>query len=210
MGFLRVSIREEMVLQGRLKAAVLLMNPQQNRRSIMQTEEHTTTYRTFRSDVRADIVTTDPRLAQVIAWADENPVVWDIVTKTRSKAFGVGSCVYIGWAQRSTAPEAVLERLWHVKELVDGGDSWMRIREGEGSIFVWRARFTLEHYRDKGFRGGFFQQHDANYPRSCLTLDYTPETLEEVLDRFCAWMASSYDTRRITVDGETVRKFEEV
>jgi len=176
----------------------------------MKTQQYTITCWTFRSDVRPEIATTDPRLAQVIAWADANPVVWDIVTKTRSKAFGIGSCVYIGWAQRRNVPEAVLERLRHFKELADGGDQWMRSREGDDSIFVWRARFTLEHYRDKGFRGGFFQQHDGQYPRSCLMLDYTPETLEEVLDRLCRWMDRSYETKRVTVDGETVRKFEEV
>jgi hypothetical protein len=176
----------------------------------MKTQEHTITYRTFRSDVRPEIVATDPRLAQVISWADAHPVVWDIVKKTRSKAFGVGSCVYIGWAQRSQSPEAILERLCYFKGLVDGGDHWMRSREGDDSIFVWRARFTLEHYHDRDFCGGFFQQHDEQYPRSCLSLDYTPETIEEVLDRFCAWMDRSYDTKRITVDGETVRTFEEV
>ena len=176
----------------------------------MKTQEQTIVQRTFRSDVRPEIATTNPELADVIAWADDHPVAWEIVTKTRSKAFGIGSCVYIGWAQRSNAPEAVLERLRHFKELVDGGGCCMRNREGDDSIFVWRARFTLEHYRDKGFRGGFFQQHDARYPRSCLTLDYSPETLEEVLDKFCAWMDRCYDTTRITVDGKTVRTFEEV
>ena len=176
----------------------------------MKTQERTIVQRTFQSDLRPEIVTTDPYLAEVIAWADEHPVAWEIVTRTRSKAFGVGSCVYIGWAQRSNAPEAVLERLRHFRELVDGGDYCMRIREGDDSIFVWRARFTLEHYRDKGFRGGIFQQHDARYPRSCLTLDHTPETLEEVLDKFCAWMDRCYSTSRITVDGKTVRTFKEV
>jgi len=176
----------------------------------MKTQQCTITYWTFQSDVRPEIATTDPHLAEVIVWADKHPVAWDIVTKTRSKAFGVGSCVYIGWAQRSQFAEAILERLRHFKELVDGGDPRMRIREGDDSIFVWRARFTFQHYRDRGFRGGFFQQHDGQYPRSCLTLDYTPETLEEVLERFCAWMDRSYDTKRITVDAKTVRTFEEV
>ena len=176
----------------------------------MKTQQCTITYWTFQSDVRPEITTTDPHLAKVIAWADKHPVAWEIVTKERSKAFGVGSSEYIGWAQRSQSPEAILERLRHFKELVGGGDHWRRIREGDDSIFVWRARFTLEHYRNKGFRGGFFQQHDSNYPRSCLTLDYTPETFKGVLDRFCAWMDRSYDTKQITVDGKTVRTFKEV
>jgi len=181
----------------------------------MKTHKCTITYRIFQSDIQPEIATTDPELAEVVAWADANPVVWDIVTKTRSKAFGVGSCVYIGWAQRSNAPEAVLERLRHFKELVEGGDDLMRVRKGhacrqagEDSILVWRARFTLEHYRDSGFTGGLFQQHDKQYPRSCLVLDYTAETIEEVLDRFCAWMDNSYNTRRITINGKTVRTLE--
>jgi tRNA/tmRNA/rRNA uracil-C5-methylase (TrmA/RlmC/RlmD family) len=77
------------------------------------------------------------------------------------------------------------------------------------SIFVWRAKFTLEHYQDKKFTGGFFQQHDAKYPRSCLTLDYTPETFSEVLDRFCAWMDRAYDTDHVTINKMTVRTFPE-
>ena len=176
----------------------------------MKTQQRSIVERTFRSDVRPEIATESPELAEVIAWADDNPVAWEIVTRTRSKAFGTGSCVYIGWAQRNSAPEAVLERVRHFRELVDGGDCWMRKREGDDSIFVWRARFTLEHYRDKGFRSGFFRQHDARYPRSCLTPDYTPETLQQVLDQFCAWMDRYYNTTRITVDGKTVRTFADV
>ena len=174
----------------------------------MKTHQCTMTYRIFQSDIQPEVATTDPRLAHVLAWADANPVVWDIVTKTRSKAFGLGSCVYIGWAQRSQSPDAILERVRTFKELVEGGEQPGGVCEPDESIFVWRARFTLEHYRDKGFTGGLFQQHDANYPRSCLVLDYTPETLEEVLERFCAWMDRFYETKRITIDGKTVRTFE--
>lgn len=169
----------------------------------MKIHKHTIVQRTFFSEVQPDISTISPDLGQVIQWADNHPVVWEIVTKTRSKAFGRGSCEYIGCAQRSMSPEAVLERLRHFKNLIEGKSPY---HTGD-SIFLWRARFTLEHYKEKGFRGGFFQQHDSRYPRSCLTLDYTPETLEEVLDRFCAWMECTYDTQRITVDGKTVRVF---
>ena len=158
---------------------------------------------TFISETQPEILTTCPDFAEVIQWADEHPVVWDIVTKTRSKAFGRGSCVYIGWAQKSMAPDAILERLRHFKELVYGNSPY----HDADSIFRWRAQFTLAHYRKTGFRGGFLQQHDAQYPRDCLTLDYTPETLELVLDKFCAWMGRSYATQNLTVDGKTVRVF---
>ncbi len=156
----------------------------------------------FLSETRPDICTTCPDLARVMQWADDHPVVWAIVTGARSKAFGLGSCAYIGWAQNSLAPGAILERLSHFKELVAGNGPCHK-----DSIFRWRARFTLHHYQEKGFRGGFFQQHDAHYPRSCLTLDYTTETLELVLDKFCAWMGPSYDTHSVTLDGKAVRVF---
>ncbi len=157
----------------------------------------------FISEKRPDVCTACPDFEPVIQWADDNPVVWHIITARRSKAFGRGSCVYIGWAQKSMAPDAILERVRHFKELVDGNSPW----HNADAIFRWRAQFTLAHYQENGFGGGFFQQHDAQYPRSCLTLDYTPETLEVVLDRFCAWMSRSYATQSVTLDRKTVRRF---
>jgi len=145
----------------------------------------------------------NPLFARTIAWADDHPVVWRIVTGRKSKAFGLGSCVYIGWAQKSMEADAILERVRHIHELGEGKSPY----HDRNSIFVWRARFTLDHYQDKGFTGGFFQQHDAKYPRSCLTLDYTPETFEAVLERFCEWMDTFHKTVRITVDGKTARTF---
>ena len=171
----------------------------------MQTTTQVVTERVFRSEVMPKVQTTLPALARTIAWADAHPVVWKVVTGWRSKAFGLGSCVYIGWAQRSKAPDAVLERVRHIHELVE----FQQPHYTPDPIFVWRARFTMEHYQEQGFKGGFFQQHDAQYPRSCLTLDYTPGTFEEVLDRFCAWKDRYYDTCRITVDGKSVPRFKE-
>ena len=171
----------------------------------MKTHEETITRRTFRSEVMPEVQTATPSLAPAIAWADAHPTVWKIVTGRRSKAFGLGSSVYIGWAQRSKAPGAVLERVRHLHEVVQ----CTRPYYTPDSIFVWRIRFTLDHFQDKGFTGGFFQQHDSRYPRSCMMLDYTPETFEQVLDKFCQWMDRHYDTKRITVDGKTVRTIEE-
>ena len=172
----------------------------------MRTFEETTTTVVHRSEALPEVRTTFPALAPSIAWADQHPVVWQVVTGRKSKAFGLGSCVYIGWAQQSMGPDALLERARHMYELVECRQPYYT----PDSIFVWRARFTMEHYQEQGFKGGFFQQHDAQYPRSCLTLDYTPETFEQVLDRFCAWMDRHYDTCRITVDGKSVRRFKEV
>lgn len=169
----------------------------------MKTTEQIIRSTLYRSEVRPTIETTHKNLGEVIAWADQNPHVWDIVTNTRSKAFGLGSCEYIGWAQRSMQPNGILERARHFMELVENPGRW-----GHGhSIFLWRAKFTFEHYRDKRFTGGFFQQHDADYPRSCLFLDFTPETLEQTIDRFCRWMDPYFRTVHVTVDGRTVRRF---
>ena len=169
----------------------------------MKTITETVTNIVYQSEFMPEIRTLNPSLGRTIAWADDHPVAWRIVTGRRSKAFGRGSCEFIGWAQRSTEPDAVLERVRHIHELGEGKSPY----HCPDSIFVWRARFTMDHYQDRGFTGGFFQQHDAKHPRSCLTLDYTPDTLQEVLDRFCAWMERCHDTRRVTVDGETVRTF---
>ena len=169
----------------------------------MKIHEQTVVRQTFQSEVQPDVTTNDPALAAVITWADENPVAWEIVMHKKSKAFGVGSSVYIGWAQRTLAPEAVLERLRTLKDLLEESSNG----HPRNSIFRWRARFTIEHYRDKGFKGAFFQQHDERYPRSCLSLDYTPQTLQEVIDHFCDWMDPYYHVARITANGVTVRDF---
>lgn len=158
----------------------------------------------YQSEFVPEVRTINQSLARTIAWADDHPVVWRIVIGRKSKAFGLGSCVYIGWAQKSMEPDAILERARHMHELGEGKCPY----HDPNSIFVWRAKFTLEHYLDKKFTGGFFQQHDAKYPRSCLTLDYTPETLQEVLDRFCAWMDRCYDTDHVTINKMTVRTFD--
>ena len=171
----------------------------------MKTVTETITNVVYQSESMPEIRTTNPSLARAIAWADDHPVVWRIVTGRRSKAFGLGSCEYIGWAQKGMAPDAILERARHMYDLGEGRSPY----HDSNSIFVWRAKFTLEHYQDKRFTGGFFQQHDAKYPRSCLTLDYTPETLQEVLDRFCAWMDRCYDTDHVTINKMTVRTFPE-
>jgi hypothetical protein len=138
------------------------------------------------SEVLPEVDTQDPERAKTIAWADDNPVVWKIVTGARSKAFGRNSCEYIGWAQRSEAPEAILERARHFHTCVDpnvlGGLEY-RSRD----IWGWRARFTFQHYQDKGFTGGYFQRFDGRYDRDCLSLDYTPGTLAEVVRNFMEW-----------------------
>ena len=169
----------------------------------MKTFEQTITTTMYQSEVLVQVQTTNPTLAPIIQWADEHPVVWQVVTTKRSKAFGLGSNQYLGSIQSSIEPGDILERVKHIHDIVECKQPCYTA----DSIFVWRAKFTLAHYNDKKFTGGFFQQHDAQYPRSCLTLDYTPETYEEVLDRFCAWMDASHDTHHVTINGKTVRTF---
>lgn len=165
---------------------------------IAQTIHNQTTF--YRSEARPDVCTDCPKAAEAIAWADANMRVWQIVTTTRSKAFGRGSCVYIGWAQRGMAPEAILERVEHFHRLATGTEPHL----SPNHMQCWAARHTFERYRDKGFTGGFFQQHDERHARLCMTLDYTPETLPEVVDRFLRWCGNLHHTARITLDGVAV------
>lgn len=160
----------------------------------MQTRSQHLTIVRFVSDILPEVHTQDPELGKTIAWADANSYVWKVVTGTRSKAFGRDSCEYIGWAQRSQASEAILERARHFHTCVDPN-----VRHGleyrTTGIRGWRARFTFEHYQDKGFKGGFFQRFDGRYDRDCMTLDYTPETLSQVVRNFMEWAGTTPGAR---------------
>lgn len=156
---------------------------------------------TYVSEILPDVTTEDRELAETIAWADANPFVWKIVSGTRSKAFGRKSSEYIGWAQGSDAPEAILERARHFHTCVDPNECHGLYHRSNG-IWGWRARFTFEHYQDKGFTGGFLQRFDGRHDRDCMTLDYTPETLAQVVRNFMEWAgstpgASSTDTIKL-------------
>ena len=59
----------------------------------------------FLSETRPDVYTTCPDLARVMQWADDHPVVWKIVTGTRSKAFGL---VFVTLGSVFTAASGVL------------------------------------------------------------------------------------------------------
>ncbi len=159
----------------------------------------------FRSDVMPEIETRSREQAVLIEWADANPVAWKIVTQTRSKAWGRGSCVHIGWAQKADSTNAVLERLRRFHQSatapaysVSGFDRW-----------AWGAQFTLTHYEDKRFRNGFFEQWDGSHDRHCATLDYTPETLDEVVKRFIEWCGGTYPMRAVRLDGDVIQTFDD-
>jgi len=155
-------------------------------------KEVTKVYKIYQSELYPEIQTESNVYKDTIAWLDSCPIVYEIVTKTKSKAFGLGSSVYLGCIQKSNAPEAILGRLQQFR---------IELTKTMPSLFGWRAKFTLEHYKDKGFRGGFFQQWDTHFPRGCLVLDFTPETFENVIDKFeeLYVFGSGFNTRMITL-----------
>lgn len=159
----------------------------------------TTTTRVWISETRPDLVTEHETLAATLAWLDANPDAYRVVTTKRSKTFGLGSSTYLACGSRGMGPADVIYRLNLLMNYVAAPSD---------TIHDWRARFTLAHVRDKRFRGGFFQQWDDGavtngrpVSRSCLHLDYTPETLVDVVARFRAWMDPSFRTTKITIDG---------
>lgn len=161
-----------------------------------RTEEHVTIVH-YTSEIHPEITSIASYAAPILEWADAHPVVWQIVMGTRSAPFGKRSSLYLG-CDRGDAPASVLARAARFKEEIDRGDT---------TFWGWRAHFTLDHYKEKGFRGGFFQQFDGTYDRGCAYLDYTPATREAVIDRFIAWCEAGahYPTREVRIDKQTVR-----
>lgn len=159
------------------------------------------------SEVMPEIGSSDPRDGVVITWADANPNAYKLVTTRKSKSFGLGSCAYIGWAQQSNDPAAVLARLRHLKAEIEGT---LLGSIGRPPIFGFRAKFALEHFADKDLKSGFFQQFDGSFDRGCMSLDYTPATRDEVVRQFLAWCfngACDYgmnDQGGVKIDGELV------
>jgi len=158
------------------------------------------THTEYQSEEYPEIAGTSDLARTAIEFLDANPQVMDIVTGDKSKAFGIGSCVYIGWAQRSEAVAAIVERIATLENLASGqsAGNWI------GTIWNFRALYTLEYYGADGFTGGFFQQHDKRFPRSCLSMDYTPAGLPAVVKKFARWCDNAFTTERITIDGEDV------
>jgi hypothetical protein len=156
------------------------------------------------SDVVPEVVGDCEVDAEVIAWADANPVVWKIVMGTRSKVFGKNSSTYMGF-ERGDSPTAVLARVSYLKDVTSAPDT-TSLHE---NIFAWRARFTIEHYTDKGFKGGFFQQFDGTYDRGSMCLDYTPKLLDEVVKHFLEWCDVGYKfpTASVKLDKAVIRTF---
>lgn len=137
--------------------------------------------------------------ALLIDWGDENPIAWDIVTNTRSRAFGANSDLYgyWGWSDAARAP---LERLKRFRQLLDGRDLHHPLDE----LLSWNAQFTMQHYEDDDFTGGVFEVGQE----ISLTLDYVPGTLQETIERYCRLVSGTYERRPVTLDGMVVGMLE--
>ena len=164
----------------------------------METIKETVEITEYRSTAYPQIRSSNSRDVEAIEFIDANPDVIEIVTGNKSSAFGAGSCVFIGWALHNNSREAILEKVKTILRNISGEFAGAYV----GTIWNWRAHFTLEHYTDEGFTGGFFQAHDR-FARGCMSLDYTPETLPEVVKRFYDWSGNS-NTQKITIDGEEI------
>jgi hypothetical protein len=138
----------------------------------------------YASSAVPDIETTEKVFAPTIEWGDKNPLAWRVVQESKSLAWGKGSSHYYGAAQGSGAPLAVLSRMQSFREVLTRKVPKERAAD---DFFRWSAQFTLDHYKDKDFRGGFLQQYDGQHTRGCAYVDYTPATLDTVVKHFRAW-----------------------
>ena len=153
----------------------------------MKTDTNYVRVVTYVSEVRPDVTSQHEHDADLIAWGDERPIAWKIVTENRSAAFGKKS---------EPSNRTTLDLLAKLRAALLEAD--------EDSIWCWRAEFTLAHYADKKMVGGFFQQWDGKYDRGCVHLDYTPKTRGEVVERFVAWCGDTFETKAVKIDGEVV------
>ena len=164
----------------------------------MRTEERIERIVKYVSDVDATIFSEHEMDAPIITWADAHPVVWKIVTGNKSAPFGRSSSTYQGWGRTQTT-EGTIYRASVIKNTLERPDT----------LFGWSAQFTIDHYSKNGFRGGFFHQFDGEHDRGCAQLDYTPDTLDEVIKHFLAWCDTicKFPTREVRLDDKTIRSY---
>ena len=155
----------------------------------------------LRSRVMRFIAAWPPESAHAVRWADRNPVAWEIVTTTRSRALGLGSPEYPERVRSSADSEAVLARVVQLHELV------LEAKKRPNSLYAYRAAFAVAHLHDPGFTGGLFAQCAGRKERFHLLLDYTPQTLVEVITRFAAWTYHGSPVTHITLNGATVYEY---
>jgi len=164
----------------------------------------TVTIPTYQSEHFPEVYSEQECEAEIIAFIDAHPSVYRMVTESKSEVWKWDSSEYYGY-QRSQTVQAALSRVGHFKNVYEKSGS-------PENIWRWRAHFSYTHYSDKGFTGGFFQQHDEKYPRGGLSFDYTPETFRAVLARFVEWCETGslrFPTHRVTVKRRKAIIFDE-
>jgi hypothetical protein len=175
----------------------------------MKQRTETSTVAIYKSDITG-IESANPKDKELIEWADSNPQVWRIVRENRSKAFGRKSSDHYGWARAREGDSAacILGRVQTLHK-AKHPDKYALARGT--SFWDWRIKFTLEHYYEKDFQGGFFQQWDGRYDRGCCNLDFTVGTLDDVVKHFIEWCNTvlRYDTYAIKIDKKIYKRFKE-
>ena len=141
----------------------------------MKVFTRTTEITLYRSEILDWVETEDAALSHSIAWADALPVVYKILNEKRS-VFGKDSYQWISEAMGETA-HALLRRVALFRAQL----------KSSAPFFNYLANFTLENYENPSLRKGFMQQWDGTYTRFCTSVDYTPDTLDAVIQRFRAW-----------------------
>jgi hypothetical protein len=164
----------------------------------IRTERLPSPYRTFyASEVHPEIETENESFKETIAWADATSKgrAWSVVMTNKSRLWG-STGIHYAHAMHGGASESVLRRLLIYRAVLEGSVL--------GPMHRWAANFALAHFKDKGFRSGFFQHWDGLYGRSCMTLDYSDKSLNEVLEQFRAWCGDGHPMKEIRLDGKTV------
>ena len=161
---------------------------------------------TFHSERMPEITTQDRDCAEIIRWADEHPEAWLIVTGRKSVVYGLQGKAFFG-SDRGEAVDSTLRRVKILQEHLEGHES---------SLDRWRAEFVMKHHQHPKYTGKLFQQHAVwtdgkEYPRLCQYMDFVPDLLKAVTDRFVDWLEELQylNMTRITVDGENIRVFDE-
>lgn len=153
----------------------------------------------YRSSEEPSVETHNPDVAKIITWADMNPSVWKIA-KSRQSVYGLGSCVHIGWAQQSSTPSALLQRVASLYKDIPA------VVNGR-TIFNTRAELAMQAWGADYRNVVRFVQHDGTYDRLSFTFDVTPTTLSRALQAFVDWCDSPpmYTTRSVIAISECPR-----
>lgn len=172
----------------------------------MKTKEVTVTTTWYVSEVHPEFETNRPEYVDAIRWADANPVAWEIVLGKKSKVYGIDGDEYFG-SDRGTGGGTAIARVHSFWRAIHRSQNRM---EDGFDFFQWRAQFTLDHYKEKGFKTVHLKQWDGGYFRNTAKLGYTPKRAKEVIDAFERWCEHGfcrYELEHIELDGKIVRRY---